>query len=199
MSAGTLTGSAVSGSVLHLEESEGNAKAVVSYGVGTDVLDGETGYFDAADATRITNRNTANSSSVRIAVGGETTDRVIVTPLGTGIGSTVTTNILSTLQVEGSLGLQIATPGGDLTFTAAHCVVIKTGGGAPVTYTIPDPDLFGGRYYWIMNHTSQTITLSRNVTKATGGATFNTVLAGETAMIIAAPGNGWRGFKQTSL
>ena len=199
MSAGTLTGSAVSGSVLHLEESEGNAKAVVSYGVGTDVLDGETGYFDAADATRITNRNTANSSSVRIAVGGETSDRVIVTPIGTGIGSTVTTNILSTLQVEGSLGLQIATPGGDLTLTAAHCVVIKTGGGAPVTYTIPDPDLFAGRYYWIMNHTSQTITLSRNVTKATGGTTFNTVLAGETAMIIAAPGNGWRGFKQTSL
>ena len=199
MDAGTLTGSAVSGSVLHIEESEGNAKAVMSFGVGTDVLDGEVGYFDGANATRLTNRNTANSSSVRIAVGGETTDRVIVTPAGMGVGSTVTTNILSTLQVEGSVGLQISTPGGDLTFTAAHCVVIKTGGGAPVTYTIPDPDLVGGRYYWIMNHTSQTITLSRNVTKATGASTFNTVLAGETAMIIAAPGNGWRGFKQTSL
>ena len=199
MDAGTLTGSAVSGSVLHIEESEGNAKAVMSFGVGTDVLDGEVGYFDGANATRLTNRNTANSSSVRFAVGGETSDRVIITPIGTGIGSTATTNILSTLQVEGSVGLQISTPGGGLTLTEAHCVVIKTGGGAPVTYTLPDPDLVAGRYYWIMNHTSQTINLSRNVTKATGGSTFNTVLAGETAMIIAAPGNGWRGFKQTSL
>jgi len=194
-----VTGSTITGILLHLENGEGN-KAAMSFGVGTDVIKGEAGYYDGADAMRIGNRNAQATSSIRFAIGGETTDKVVMIPAGTGFGTAVTTNIKSTIQDEGSLGLKTTTaPSGDLTLDATHCVVMKNSGSAGCTYTLPDPDAVVGRWYWIMNHSSQTITLSRNVTTATGGVTFNTIGAGEWAMMTAFNGNGWRGHKQVSL
>lgn len=192
-----LTGSTITGMHLHLENSEGN-KAGMSMGVGIDQLKSEIAYFDGADAVRVTNRNTQTTSSVRIAVGGETADEVVIIPAGTGFGTNVTTNIKSTIQDEGSLGLKTSTASGDLTLNETHCVVVKNAGGAGVTWTLPDPDAVVGRFYWLMNHTSQVITLSRNVTSATG-VTFNTLNGGEWCIITAFNGNGWRGAKQVSL
>lgn len=193
-----LSGSTITGIHLHTENTEGE-KSAHSFGSGNDVIDAEIGYFDGGDIFRATNRNTASTSSVRIAVGGETADEVVVIAAGTGFGTNVTTNIKSTIQDEGSLGLKTTTASGDLTLNENHCIVLKNGGSAAVTWTLPDPDACVGRFYWLMNHTSQTITLSRNVTTATGGVTFNTLGPGEWAMISAWNGNGWRGHKQVSL
>jgi len=194
-----VTGSTITGILLHLENGEGN-KAAMSFGVGTDQIKGEAGFYDNADAMRIGNRNTQTTSSIRFAIGGETADKVVMIPAGTGFGTAVTTNIKSTIQDEGSLGLKTTTaPSGDLTLNETHCVVMKNSGAAGCTYTLPDPDAVVGRWYWIMNHSSQTITLSRNVTTATGGVVFNTIAAGEWAMMTAFNGNGWRGHKQVSL
>lgn len=194
-----LTGSTITGILLHIENTEGEKAAMSFGGGGNDIIDGEAGYFSGANVFRLTNRNTESTASVRIAVGGETADEIVVIPAGTGFGTNVTTNIKSTIQDEGSLGLKTTTSSGDLTLNETHCVVVKNAGSAGVTWTLPDPDLVVGRMYWLMNHTSQTITLSRNVTTATGGVTFNTIGAGEWAQIVAFNGNGWRGHKQVSL
>lgn len=194
-----LTGSTITGILLHLENTESN-KAAMSLGKGNDNIDAEVGYFDSDDVLRITNRNVAATSSIRVSIGGETSDKVVIIPAGTGFGSTGTGNIKSTIQDEGSLGLKTTTaPTGDLTLNETHCVVMKNSGSAGCTYTLPDPDAVVGRFYWIMNHTSQTITLSRDVTTGTGGVKYNTIGPGEWAFMTAFAGNGWRGHKQVSL
>lgn len=192
-----VTGSTITGILLHLENGEGN-KAAMSMGVGTDIIKGEVGYFDGADAVRLTTRNTQSTSSIRFALGGETSDKVVMIAAGTGFGTAVTTEIKSTIQDEGSLGLKTTTSTGNLTLDATHCIVVKNGGSVGVTWTLPDPDACVGRFYWLMNHTSQTITLSRNVT-TDNGVTFNTLTGGQFCMISAFNGNGWRGYKQVSL
>jgi len=194
----SLSGSTITGILLHIENTEGN-KAAMSFGKGYDIIDGEAGYFDSDDIMRVTNRNTSSTSSVRFAVGGETSDEVVIIPAGTGFGSTGTGNIKSTIQDEGSLGLKTTTSSGDLTLNETHCIIIKNAGSAGVTFTLPDPDSCPGRFYWIMNHTAQTITLSRNVTSGVGGVVFNTIGDSQWAMMTAVNGNGWRGMKQTSL
>ena len=127
----------------------------------------------------------------------ETSDKGIVTNAGMGVGSTGTTAILSTLQVEGSLGLQTNSPGSSTTLTAANNVLVFLG-SSNATFTLPTASTVDGRVYWIMNHSAaSTVTLSQSVTKA-NGSTFTVINPGQTALIIAVTGNGWRGSLWTS-
>lgn len=196
-----LPGSTAAGSVVHWESTEGNKKAAATFGVGTDVVDGEIAYFDSLDITRITNRNTATgASSVRIAVGGETSDRVTVvassvTPSARmGIGTTAPT---STLQSAGSFSRPAITTTAATTLDERHSMVVFTG-STGVTFTLPTASGVSGREYIIAhNGSAGTLTLSTTVTKG-NASTFNTLTAGQWAW-IKSDGTIWRGFKVASL
>lgn len=199
-----LAGSTITGQVLHLENSEGNAKSSMSLGVGTDVLDSEVGYFDAPDALRITNRNTVTgTSSVRIAVGGETADKVIVTGSSVtpnarlGIGHTATTTIKSTLDSKGSFAAAVNQTTGNLTLTEAHHIVRYTLNSTP-TFTLPSASDCPGREY-IIHHfgSGGQINLSQNVISSTG-TTFNNIPARNWAHIYS-DGSDWYGYRLQSL
>jgi hypothetical protein len=203
--AGTgLTGSTITGNVMHLENTEGNAKAAMGMGVGTDVLDSEIGFFDAADALRVTNRNAATgTSSVRIAVGGETSDKVIVTGSNVtpnarmGVGHTATTTIKSTIDNKGSYAAAINATTGNLTLTEAHHTVRYTLNSSP-TFTLPSAFDCPGREY-IIHHfgSAGQITLSQNVISSTG-TTFNSIPARNWAY-IQSDGSDWYGYRLQSL
>jgi len=198
-----LSGSTVSGSVLHWENTEGNGKASATFGVGTDIADGEIGYFDSPDAVRVTNRNTGSTSTVRIAVGGETSDRVVIMPTTAssvariGAGFTGTTGLHSTVQSAGSFAGAILTTVGAPTFDETKWVVIYTA-TSNVTWTLPDPTTCKGRHYTLCHrNTAGTITLSKSVISGNTG-TFNTLTAGQWAEIWS-DGLEWTGYKLTSL
>lgn len=198
-----LSGSGVAGSVLHLDNIEGNGKASMTFGVGADVLDGEIGYFDGADVVRVTNRNTASSSQIRLAIGGETTDRVVLMPTSAasnarlGVGFNSTTDLTSTILSKGSLGAAALSTSGAPTFDETKFFVVYTAAGAQ-TYTLPAQSDCKGRIFWIQNNSSAgTITLSVAVKKA-NGATFNTLAPGEFCQFISDGADFW-GYKQTSL
>ena len=196
-----LPGSTAAGSVVHWESTEGNKKAAATFGVGTDVVDGEVAYFDSLDITRITNRNTnTGTSSFRIAVGGETSDRVTVvassvTPSARmGIGTTAPT---STLQSAGSFSRPAITTTAATTLDERHSMVVFTG-STGVTFTLPTASGVSGREYIIAhNGSAGTLTLSTTVTKG-NASTFNTLTAGQWAW-IKSDGTIWRGFKVASL
>lgn len=199
-----LAGSTVAGSVLHIENNEGNGKAAMSMGIGQDAMDSEVAWFDATDALRITNRsNTAGTSSVRIAVGGETADKVIITPTSAsssarmGVGYTSTTGIHSTVQSAGSYAGNVIVSSAAVTLDETQFVRIFSG-STNTTWTLPAASGCFGRYYVLMHHGSGgTLTLSSSVTKG-NASTFNTLSAGEYAHIWS-DGSTWRGYKQTSL
>lgn len=196
-----LPGSTAAGSVVHWESTEGNKKAAATFGVGTDVVDGEIAYFDSLDITRITNRNpTTGTSSVRIAVGGETSDRVTVvastvTPSARmGIG-TATPN--STLHSAGSFASACTTFTGALTLDERDSWRAYTG-TTNVTVTLPAASTCAGREYTIHHRgTAGTLTLSIAINKG-NGATFNTLAAGQFAF-IKSDGTAWNGIKLASL
>lgn len=199
-----LTGSTITGNVMHLENTGGNAKSAMGMGVGTDVLDSEIGYFDAADALRITNRNaTTGTSSVRIAVGGETSDKVIVigssvTPNARmGVGHTATTTVKSTIDNKGSFATANAQTTGNLTLTEAHHTVRYTLNASP-TFTLPSAVDCPGREYLIHHFGSAgNIILSQNVISSTG-TLFNTIPARNWAYIYS-DGVDWYGYRLQSL
>ena len=196
-----LPGATASGSVIHWESTEGNKKAAATFGVGTDVVDGEIAYFDSLDITRITNRNTTTgTSSVRIAVGGETSDRVTVvassvTPSARmGIGITAPT---STLHSAGSLASACTTFSGAITLDERDNWRAYTG-TTDVTVTLPAASTCAGREYTIHHRgTAGTLTLSIAINKG-NGATFNTLAAGQFAF-IKSDGTAWNGIKLASL
>lgn len=199
-----LTGSLITGNVLHLENTGGNAKAAMGMGVGTDILDSEVGYFDAADALRITNRNaTTGTSSVRIAVGGEASDKVIivsssVTPSARmGVGHTATTTVKSTIDNKGSFATANTQTTGNLTLTEAHHTVRYTLNSSP-TFTLPTAGDCPGREYLIHHFGSAgNIILSQNVISSTG-TLFNTIPARNWAYIYS-DGVDWYGYRLQSL
>lgn len=199
-----LTGSTITGNVMHLENTGGNAKAAIGMGVGTDILDSEVGYFDAADALRITNRNaTTGTSSVRIAVGGEASDKVIivsssVTPSARmGVGHTATTTVKSTIDNKGSFATANTQTTGNLTLTEAHHTVRYTLNSSP-TFTLPTAGDCPGREYLIHHFGSAgNIILSQNVISSTG-TLFNTIPARNWAYIYS-DGVDWYGYRLQSL
>lgn len=199
-----LSGTGVAGNVMHLENTGGNAKAAMGMGVGTDILDSEIGYFDGADALRITNRNaTTGTSSVRIAVGGETSDKVIVvsssvTPNARmGVGHTATTTVKSTIDNKGSYAAATTATTGNLTLTEAHHTVRYTLNSSP-TFTLPSASDCPGREY-IIHHfgSAGNIILSQNIISSTG-TTFNTIPARHWAY-IQSDGADWYGYRLQSL
>ena len=193
-----LSGSGIAGQVLHLENNEGNGKTSMSLGAGADQLDSEIAWFDATDALRLTNRSSvAGSSSVRIAVGGETSDKVIVTTTGMGVGATLPSVITSTMQVEGSFALQANSPGGSTTLDNTKCVQTYLG-ASNATFTLPVASTCEDRIYIIMNHSfSGVITLTQTVFSG-NGSSFTTINPGQYSIIHSVPGNGWRGMRITS-
>ena len=202
-SASGLTGSTAAGSVLLLENSEGNGKTSMAMGSGADNVNGELAMFHATDALRLTNRNSVNgTSSVRIAVGGETSDVATfekssaTTLVQFGVG---TTSPHSTMQSAGSLATAYLETVGAPTFDETKRTVIYTA-STNISWTIPTAAACGcaGREY-ILHHagTGGTITLSNNVSKG-NGTNFNTLAAGEWAYIIYGSSS-IRGYKITSL
>ena len=204
--AGTgLSGSTISGSVLHLENNEGNGKAAMSMGIGTDILDSEVAWFDATDALRLTNRSSVNgTSSIRFAIGGETNDLATLVKssnatslvrLGVGVGNPA--NIHSTVQSAGSFSARPLTTVGSFTLDESNYLVIYTA-NSTVTWTLPTASTCPGRQYVLCNRgSSGTVNLSASVSKGAGG-NFSSLSAGQWAIIFS-DGSSWTGFKLTSL
>ena len=201
-----LSGSTAAGSVLLLENSEGNGKTSLGFGSGSNNLTGEMAMFHATDALRIINRNTTTgTSSIRFAVGGETTDRM--TLIGSsassnarlGVGVTNPASLHSTLQSAGSLATAYLETVGAPTFDETKRTVIYTA-STNVSWTLPSAATCGceGREY-ILHHagTAGTITLSQSISKG-NGTNFNTLTAGQWAYIIYGASS-IRGYKITSL
>ena len=201
VTATALTGSTASGSVLLLENSEGG-KASMGLGSGADNVTGEIAMF-TTDVMRITNRNSTNgTSSVRVAVGGETSDvatfekSAATSLVQFGVG---TTTPHSTIQSAGSLAAAYLETVGAPTFDETKRTVVYTA-NANITWTIPTAAACAcqGREY-ILHHagTAGTITLSQAVSKG-NGTTFNTISAGQWAYITYGAAS-IRGYKISSL
>jgi hypothetical protein len=197
-----LTGSTATGSVLLLENSEGNGKTSAVFGSGSNNVTGELAMFHATDAFRITNRNSTNgTTSIRFALGGETSDVATLqkssasTLVRMGVG---TTSPGSTIQSAGSFGTAYLETVGAPTFDETKRTVIYTA-STNITWTIPTAASCNcqGREY-ILHHagTAGTITLSESVSKGNAG-NFNTLTAGEWAYIIYGASS-IRGYKLTS-
>lgn len=203
VTASALTGSTASGSVLLLENPEGNAKTSMALGSGSNNVNGEVAMFHTADALRLTNRLANNgTSSVRIAIGSETSDvatfekSAAATLVQFGVGTTAPH---STLQSAGSLATAYLETVGAPTFDETKRTVVYTA-STNISWTIPTAAgcACTGREY-ILHHTGTagTITLSNSVSKG-NGTTFNTLARGEWAYIIYGSAT-IRGYKLTSL
>jgi hypothetical protein len=202
VTATSLTGSTASGSVLLLENSEGS-KTSMALGSGADNVTGEIAMFNTADVMRITNRNSTNgTSSVRVAVGGETSDvatfekSAATSLVQFGVG---TTTPHSTIQSAGSLAAAYLETIGAPTFDETKRTVVYIA-NANITWTIPTAAACAcqGREY-ILHHagTAGTITLSQSVSKG-NGTTFNTISSGQWAYITYGAAS-IRGYKLSSL
>lgn len=199
-----LTGSSVSGSVLHLEHSEGHGNVPLSFGAGTDILDAEIMWRDADDAFRVTNRNSVNnSSSIRFAIGGQTNDLAALVKssngtslakFGVGVGSPA--SIHTTIQSAGGFAARALTTVGSFTLDESNYLVIYTGSGS-VTWTLPTASTCTGREYILCSRGTGTVNLSASVSKGAGG-NFNSLSSGQWAMIWS-DGSSWTGFKLSSL
>jgi len=203
ISAVGLTGSAVSGSVMHLENIEGSGNVKMSMGPGTDSYDAGIGYFDSPNATRVYNINTASGSTVRFAVGGEDQDEVVITNSGSYGRMAINpplpasnADIESTLQVFGSIAGAALETFGTPAMDERKFFITYSGTGN-VTWDLGDPADCYGRIFWHQNRsTAGIITYTANVRKA-AGASFTTLLPGENAMFTS-DGNEFYGFKITS-
>lgn len=192
------SGSLLSNTILYLEGGDTNVTPKLGFGMA-GTYNGGLGYFaDAGNKImRIYNTDSSGARSVRIAVGGETSDIVIVTEAGnTGFGHSSPTTIHSHVHSAGSFAAAALDTLGAPTFDRTKHVVVYTG-TTTQTYTLPSASTCDGRVYHIWNHSAQTITLSSSVTKASGSS-FNTITAGQHAMIVSV-GGVWRGYKVASL
>jgi len=203
---GGIAGTGASGEVLMIENPEGgNGYAEIGFATtntttASNTYNAGVGYTSGDNAQRLYNLSTASGASVRIGVGGRTSDKVIITGDNTigrlGAGFSTTTGLHSTLQSAGSLAVAVTETTGALTLTENHQTAIFTG-SANQTFTLPTASTCVGRVYRIGHAgTGGTVTLSASVTS--GNGTFNTVTAGQWATIIATSG-GWKGFKVASL
>ena len=199
-----LTGTTASGSVLHLEHSEGHGNVPLSFGAGTDIVDAEVMWRDADDAFRVTNRNNINnSSSIRFAIGGQTNDlATLVKSSNTtskakfAVGEGNPANVHSTIQANGSIAAATVQTSSSLTVNEQHYFIYHIL-NSTVTYTLPDPSTCPGRMYTIHHFgTSGQIGLNYNVI-ASSGTTFNAVPATMWAWIIS-DGTNWQGYRLTS-
>ena len=203
VTASGLTGSTASGMVGLFENSGGSGNVSVGFGAGSDAVSGQLMWNGTADAMRITNRNSTNgTSSVRVAVGGETADvatfekSAATSLVQFGVG---TTTPHSTVQSAGSMAMAYLETLGAPTFDETKHTVVYTN-TTNVTWTLPTAAACAceGRVYILHHATSSgTITLSQNISKGSGG-TFNTLTAGQWAYIVYGSSS-IRGYKLASL
>lgn len=203
VTASGLTGSTASGMVGLFENVGGSGNVSVGFGAGSDAVSGQIMWNGTADAMRITNRNSTNgTSSVRVAVGGETADvatfekSAATSLVQFGVG---TTSPHSTVQSAGSLATAYLETLGAPTFDETKHTVVYTN-TTNVTWTLPTAAACAceGRVYVLHHATSSgTITLSQSISKGNGG-TFNTLTAGQWAYIVYGSSS-IRGYKIASL
>ncbi|RYE36866.1 MAG: hypothetical protein EOP42_01765 [Sphingobacteriaceae bacterium] len=104
----------------------------------------------------------------------------------------------STLAVNGSIAVVATTRGNNTyTLTASDYIVINTSTSNTPTYTLPTASTCQGRMYRIVNHGSNTITVSPAVINASG-TTINTVStnAGSNVLEVVSDGSNWRRINQ---
>lgn len=197
------TGSTASGMVALLENTGGSGNVSLGLGAGSDAVSGQLMWNGTADAMRITNRNSTNgTSSVRVAIGGETSDvatfeKSSATSLVQfGVG---TTTPHSTIQSAGSIAAAYLETVGAPTFDETKHTVIYTA-STNITWTLPTAAACAcqGRVY-VLHHsgTAGTLTLSQTITKGAGG-NFNALTAGQWAYIVYGSST-IRGYKLASL
>lgn len=178
----------------YFEQSE----SVVRAGIGVaDAVPKSSWLYDGTNLiARLTMLGTEASATMRFAIGGETVDKVVIMPTGSGrlgAGFSSTTGLHSTLQSSGSIAGAALNTVGAPTFDETKCFVVYTGSGAQ-TYTLPSQSTVTGRFFWICNHSSAgTITLSANV-KTASGTSFSTLAPGEMALFTS-DGVDYRGKK----
>lgn len=197
------TGSTASGMVGLFENTGGSGNVSVGFGAGSDAVSGQLMWNGTADAMRITNRNSTNgTSSVRVAIGGETSD--VATFEKSSAASLVqfgagTTTPHSTVHSAGSFAAAYLETVGAPTFDETKHTVVYTA-STNITWTLPTAAACAcsGRVY-ILHHsgTAGTLTLSQTITKGAGG-NFNTLTAGQWAYIVYGSST-IRGYKLTSL
>ena len=203
VTASGLTGSTATGMVGLFENSGGSGNVSVGFGAGSDAVSGQLMWNGTTDAMRIINRNATNgTSSVRVAVGGETSDvatfekSAATSLVQFGVG---TTTPHSTVQSAGSIATAYLETVGAPTFDETKRTVVYTA-NTNITWTIPTAASCAcqGREY-ILHHsgTAGTVTLSQSVSKGNGG-NFTTLAAGEWAYVIYGSSS-IRGYKLASL
>jgi hypothetical protein len=203
VTASGLTGSTASGMVGLFENSGGSGNVSVGFGAGSDAVSGQLMWNGTNDAMRVINRNSTNgTSSVRVAIGGETSDvatfekSAATSLVQFGVG---TTTPHSTVQSAGSMAAAYLETLGAPTFDETKHTVVYTN-TTNVTWTLPTAAACAceGRVYILHHATSSgTITLSQSVSKGNGG-TFNTITAGQWAYIVYGSSS-IRGYKLASL
>lgn len=193
------TGSLLSNTILYVEGGDTNTTPKIAFGLSGS-YSGGIGYWGNSgnNIMRLYNAGASGSRSVRIAVGSETNDVMIVTELGyAGFGHSSPTTIHSNVHSAGSMAAKSLETFGAPTIGATEHVIVYTG-STNQTYNLPSATTCDGRWYQIWNHSaSSTITLSSSVTKASGSS-FNTIAAGQFAFVVSV-GGVWRGYKVTSL
>lgn len=203
VTASGLTGSTATGMVGLFENGGGSGNVSVGFGAGSDAISGQLMWNGTTDAMRIINRNSANgTSSVRVAVGGETSDvatfekSAATSLVQFGVGTTAPH---STIQSAGSIATAYLETVGAPTFDETKRTVVYTA-STNITWTLPTAASCAcqGREY-ILHHsgTGGTLTLSQSVSKGNGG-NFTTLAAGEWAYVIYGSSS-IRGYKLTSL
>ena len=155
----------------------GGANDSYLYNLGNNLL---VGTGSASKSLVFMTGGTTQSSNERMRIDG--TGNV-------GIG---TTSPNSTFSVTGSQSVSFRSVTGAYTVLSTDYVVINTGGGTP-TWTLPVATTCPGRVYYLINHGSNTVTLSEAIT--TASATTSTTLvktAGTNVYQIISDGTVWR-------
>ncbi len=104
----------------------------------------------------------------------------------------------STLAINGSIAANVTGKTSNYTLTTSDYILINTSTAATgPTFTLPAASTCFGRMYRIINHGTQSITISPNVISA-NGSTVNSLAtaAGSNVMEVVSDGNNWRRINQ---
>ena len=110
-----------------------------------ELTDNANGLRDADADTKVQVEETTDEDKIRFDTKG--TERMIIDDAGlVGIG---TSSPVSTLDVQGSLGLAVTTLAGSTTLDETHNVVLCEPVAGPLTVTLPTAATSTGRIYYI--------------------------------------------------
>lgn len=126
------------------------------------------------------------------------TSSILRMSVTTGGNVGINTTPTSTLAINGSIAANVTGKTANYILTAAEYILINTSTATTgPTYTLPAANSCFGRMYRIINHGTQSITISPNVINANGG-TVNTLAnaAGSNVMEVVSDGTNWRRINQ---